>query len=109
MKRLAVIGALTAAVAASFFAQSAAGHGGSWMFPQEIMLRIEARGFDLAMCKGRGTPRYRGIPDPSYAQFRHFECAATTRRGELRVFCVHTLARRRLYVIQKPVGHTCWF
>jgi hypothetical protein len=110
IRRALLCAALATAVASAVLPQPAAAHrNGSWMYPQEVMLRIEARGFDLAMCKGRGVPRYRGDPDTSYAQFRHFECAATTRSGELRVICVHTLSRKRLQTVQKPVGHLCRF
>jgi hypothetical protein len=60
------------------------------------------------MCKGRGTLRYRGIRDMSFAAFRHFECVATMRSGEMRAFCPHTAAEA-VRVVPQPLGRVCRF
>ena len=110
IRRLLLLSAAAAVLAASVPQTAAAHRNGSWMFPQEIMLRLEARGYALPMCRGLLPIRYRGSANPSYAQFRHFECLVTSRAGTPnQVFCVHTLPGKRLKLSAKPLGHTCRF
>lgn len=109
-RRFLLSAAVATAVWAGFLAQSAAGHrGGSWMFPADVQHRVEARGYTLAICNGRGPYRAPSppIPDRRYLKFRHFECFVNDRGGL--VLCVHTRAAKRISFVVRPVGHRCRF
>jgi hypothetical protein len=100
--------AVAAAAVTAAFSQVAAAHsGGSWMLAMDVQLRVEQRGYELAICSGRGPYR---IPFPTVERknllFRHFECFVNDPVG---VVCVHTRPGKRLVLVARPVGHTCRF
>jgi hypothetical protein len=100
--------ALGAGLLAASFPQPAAAHDrGSWMFPADAQRAVEARGYTLAICSGRGRYKTPGIviPDRRYLLFRHFECFVT----EGKVLCIHTLPRRRIAIRTQPLGSRCRF
>jgi hypothetical protein len=105
-----LLAALGAALVAASFPQPAAAHSrGSWMFPADAQRAVEARGYTLAICNGRGAYKTPGIviPDRRYLLFRHFECFVTDDGGK--VLCVHTLPRKRLAIRVRPLGSRCRF
>jgi hypothetical protein len=105
-----LLAALGAAFLAVSFPQPAAAHArGSWMFPADVQRAVEARGYTLAICSGRGRYKTPGvvIPDRRYLLFRHFECFVTDAGGK--VLCVHTLPRRRIAIRVQPLGSRCRF
>jgi hypothetical protein len=100
--------AVAATAVTASFPQSAAAHsGGRWMLAPDVQLRVEARGYELAICSGRGPYR---ILVPTVERknllFRHFECFVNDPVG---VVCVHTRPGKGLLLVTRPVGHTCRF
>jgi hypothetical protein len=105
--RFLLLAAIVAvAVTASVAPPAGAHRGGSWMLPADVQRGVEARGFDLAICSGRGAYRIprNAPPDRRWFLFRHFECFVLDR-----VVCVHTRPGKRLLLVPKPLGHTCRF
>jgi hypothetical protein len=93
---------LTVAALSVAVPQRAAAHGdGSWMRAAEVQLRVENRGYELAICSGRGPLRLPvPIADSQYAYFKHFECFVNVRGSG--VLCVHTRPGRRIAVALRP-------
>jgi hypothetical protein len=87
---------LTAAALSAATQERAAAHAdGSWMLAADVQLRVEHRGYELAICRGRGPLRVPvPIADPQYAWFRHFECFVNVRGSG--VLCVHTRPGKRI-------------
>jgi hypothetical protein len=108
-RRLLLLAPLTAVLAASLTEPAAAHRGGSWMLPADVQVKVEARGFELAICKGRGTYRIprNAPPDRRYFLFRHFECWVNAGGGAVK--CVHTRPGRRIVMVSLPAGSTCRF
>lgn len=82
--------------------ERAAAHGdGSWMLAADVQLRVENRGYELAICRGRGPLRVPvPIADPQWAWFRHFECFVNIRGSG--VLCVHTRPGKRIALSPRP-------
>jgi hypothetical protein len=96
---------LAASLSAAIWAalpQPAAGHrDGRWLLSAEVQRRVENRGYELAICRGRGPLRLPvPIADPQYAFFRHFECFVNVRGSS--VLCVHTRPGARLVLTTRP-------
>jgi hypothetical protein len=93
---------LTAAALSTAVPERAAAHAdGSWMLAADVQLRVENRGYELAICRGRGPLRVPvPIADPQYAWFRHFECFVNIRGSG--VLCVHTRPGKRIAFNLRP-------
>jgi hypothetical protein len=93
---------LTAAALSTAVPERAAAHAdGSWMLAADVQLRVEDRGYELAICRGRGPLRVPvPIADPQYAWFRHFECFVNIRGSG--VLCVHTRPGKRIAFTLRP-------
>ena len=87
--------------------------GGAWMFQWEVQERMEARGFNLPICTGKGAFRYPPNAPPNRNRFlyRHFQCLVTdTRQIPIAVRCVHSLTGKRLSVgVSRPPNAVCKF
>jgi hypothetical protein len=96
------IAVLTAAALCVAVPERASAHGdGSWMLAADVQLRVENRGYELAICRGRGRVRVPvPIVDPQYAWFRHFECFVNIRGSG--VLCVHTRPGKRIAFTPLP-------
>ena len=80
---------------------AAAHRDGSWLRSAEVQLRVENRGYGLAICRGRGPLRVVApVVDPQFAYFRHFECVVNIRGSG--VLCVHTQSGRRIALAPRP-------
>jgi hypothetical protein len=96
---VAVLAAL--AVGSSVPDRASAHREGSWLRAAEVQQRVEARGYGLAICRGRGPGRLLApIPDQQFALFRHFECFVNIRGSG--VLCVHTQPGKRIAVAPRP-------
>jgi hypothetical protein len=81
--------------------RASAHHDGSWLRPAEVQLRVENRGYGIAVCRGRGPLRVLArVVDPQFASFRHFECFVNIRGSG--VLCVHTRPGKRIAVVPRP-------
>lgn len=85
-------------------AEPAAAHrDGSWMRAAEVQLRVENRGYELAICRGRGQLRVVvPVVDSQFAYFRHFECFVNIRASG--VLCVHTRPGKGIALAARPQG-----
>jgi hypothetical protein len=93
------LAALTLGIAVPDLA--AAHRGGSWLRPAEVQLRVENRGYGLAVCRGRGALHADApVVDPQFASFRHFECFVNIRGSG--VLCVHTKPGKRIVLAPRP-------
>ena len=94
--------ALCALALGSSVAEPAAAHrDGSWLRPAEVQLRVENRGYGLAVCRGRGPLRaVASVVDPQVAYLRHFECFVNIRGSG--VICVHTQPGKRIALAPRP-------
>jgi hypothetical protein len=75
----------------------------------EVQLRVENRGYGLAICRGRPPFRLLApIPDPQFALARHFECFVNIRGSG--VLCVHTRPGKRIaFILRPPEQRRCPF
>lgn len=95
-----------AAALAAIAAPVAAPHAvGTWLYPPQVGLKLEAKGFPLPACNGRRAYRFTSHSNPNSAQtwqFRHFACFtydAVGGRGSVYI-CAHSLAGGRVSVTQ---------
>lgn len=83
--------------------RASAHRDGSWLRPAEVQLRVENRGYGIAVCRGRGRGPLRVLAravDPQIATFHHFECFVNIRGSGL--LCVHTRPGKRITVVPRP-------
>jgi hypothetical protein len=108
LSSLATLGLLLAMTTTVPAGEASSEHAqGSWLYPPEVVQKLNARGYSPA-CSGRRAYRWTRRSDPNNRQtwqYRHFECFSGVNPPTIKFICVHSAANRGIRITQVTVGN----